>query len=540
MTAPLAPSRSDRLLAAAPSLVAVAVCLPLLGKAFHIDDANFVSFATQVLRDPLRPFASGAVHSNPPGHQYLLALFALPAGPRELPLHLGLLPFTLLALWGCRRLAIRFGACPTWLPGLLVACSPVFLVSATSLMPDVTMLGFLLPAMALLFEDEERPSALRLGAATLLFAVGWTLRFSGLPPLVLAALFSLWRGHRRALVPLLALGAAFGFWTWLSLVQLGAPQTLSPLVVAGSAGSGGLLLLKRILSATAALVLVTALGPAVLALAPARGTRRALELAGAAAMAACTVRPDPLWVLVGLVLLVLAWVRFPVRPPAPASSAGDARRLLGLDPDVLFLVLWAAAGLAVPLLYNQSAAKYLNLPQVPLVLLLVRAAAGDAARVRAALAGAGVSLAVALALVVSDARQAAASRDLILAQVGKARAAGAPRVWIAGIPWGALRYGGLVGATYLGGTLAPGSESLRALAPGDQLLDLSWPGQLAVPAGDVALLEERALEDAFPVRLMSAGAGYWSSDWGAAPFVFSQEPFLRAWRVQVLRAAGPP
>lgn len=541
MTAPPAPSPSDRLLAAAPSLVAVAVCLPLLGKAFHIDDANFVNFAQRVLENPLRPFAQGAVHSNPPGFQYLLALLSLPAGPREWALHLGLLPFTLLALWGVARLAARFGARPPWLAALLVACSPCFLVSATSLMPDVTMLGVLLPAMALLFDDEERPHPLRLAGATALFAVGWTLRFNGLPPLVLAALLSLWRGHRRALVPLLALVAAFAFWTWLSAVQLGAPQTLSPLRVAGVPGEHGLLLLKRLTSAAAALVLVSAIGPAVLALAPARGVRRALEWLGVALIAATTVRPDPLLPLLALPLLALAWVRAPAGLRAPAAAGPpSARPLLGFDPDVLFLVLWAASGLAVPLVYNQSAAKYLNLPQVPLVLLLVRAAGAEPARLRAAARAAAASLLLALALVLADARQAAASRDLVLEQVARARESGAARVWVAGTPWGALQYGPRAGATYLDGTLAPGSAAAALLAPGDELLDLSWPGMLSLPPRDVALREERTLTDPFPIRLMSGGAGFWSSDWGPAPFVFSREPTLVAWRVRILRAIGAP
>ena len=392
---PPAPGRAERLLPLAPFVIAAGAGLVLLGKPFHIDDANFVVFARQVAKAPLHPFAAGAVHSNPPGNQYLLAALSWLFGESETTLHLGLLPFALLALWGLWRLALRFGVRPAWLPGLLVACSPCFLLSETSLMPDVTMLGFLLPAMALLFDDEQAPHPLRLLGATLLFAVGWTLRFNGLPPLGLAALLALSRGHRRARWPLLALGGAFAFWSWLSWVQLGAPQTLSPLIVAGGSGTHGILLLKRLLNASSALALVCAVGPAVLLLRPAPGPRRWLELAGFAAVAACTLVPGPLWPLLGLGLLCAAWLRLP--------RAGELR---GLDKDTLFLLAWAASGLLVPLVYNQSAAKYLNLPQVPLLLLLLRGDAPGAlgSRLRSGLAAAALLLAVALPLLSADLR----------------------------------------------------------------------------------------------------------------------------------------
>ena len=413
----------ERLLRLAPYLVVLAACLSLSDKPFHIDDANFLHFAADVLANPLRPFLAGAIHSNPPGHQYLLALLLL----------------------------------------------------------------------------------------------------------ALAALLSLWRGHRRALVPLLALAAAFLFWTWLSAVQLGAPQTLSPVAVAGSLGTGGGLLRRRLLSAACALLLVTALGPGKLLLQPERGARRALELLGAAAIAGVTVWPVAPLAAAGALLLAAAWFRLPAATRAPGP-------LFGLDPDVLFLLLWAASGLAVPVLYNQSAAKYFNLPQIPLLLLLVRAAGAqaEAQRARAGLAAAAVCVVIALPLLLADLREATARRDLIVEQVAKAKASGAGTVWAAGTPWGMLAYSVRSGARFASSALEPGSVEARALAPGDQVIDLSWPGSLALPAGDVALLEERTLEDAYPLRLMSGGAGYWSSVWGIAPFVFSTEPYQRCWRVRVL------
>jgi hypothetical protein len=508
-------------------------------KPFHIDDATFVRFAREVQAHPLRPFGAGAVHSNPPGFQYLLAGLAWLFGESERTFHLGLLPLTLLAISSITRLATRFGARPAWLPALLCALSPCFLVSASSLMPDVAMLGLVLPALVLLFDDEARPHPLRLLGATLLFAVAWTPRFNGLPVLLLGAGLSLWRRDLRALLPLAALLGAFAFWSWLSAVQLGSPQTLSPLVVAGSGGTHGVLLLKRLLHAASALFLVTALGPLCVLLVPSRGVRRLAEVAGALCFVLSILAPGPLWPLGGLLLLVLAWARVPGAGPL------SERLREALDADTLFLLLWAAAGLAVPVVYNQSAVKYLNLPLLPLVLLCLRrpfgqqGGAAEISPARGLTVAAGLCT-LALALLVSDVRQATASRDLLVDQVQRGRALGGGRVFLAGTPWGAMVYGLDAGGHWLGGTVAPGSDSARALEPGDQLIDLSWPGQLAVPTGGLQLLEEKTADDAYPVRLMGAGAGYWSSDWGIAPFSLGGGPYLTTYRVRVLRKVAEP
>ena len=95
------------------------------------------------------------------------------------------------------------------------------------------------------------------------------------------------------------------------------------------------------------------------------------------------------------------------------------------------------------------------------------------------------------------------------------------------------------GAKWLGGAVAPGTEEAALLQPGDQLLDLSWPGQLSLPPDGLLLLEERSADDPYPVRLMGAGAGYWSSDWGIAPFSFGGGPYMKSWRVRVLRPGTP-
>src|SRR5207237_2560406 len=118
--------------------------------------------------------------SNPPGNACLLAAITALTGEREWAIHLLLLPLTLAGLAGTRWLAALLDIRPGWLPPLLVACSGCFLLSATTLMPDATMLGLVVPAVALVWSDERRPHPLKLAAAALLFAVAWSLRFTGL------------------------------------------------------------------------------------------------------------------------------------------------------------------------------------------------------------------------------------------------------------------------------------------------------------------------------------------------------------------------
>ena len=505
--------RRSVLLEAAPYLVAAAVLLATSNKAFHIDDAVFLSYARGARIHPLQPYLS-AGPSNPPGNVWLLAGLTALFGESERAIHLALLPFALLALAGARWLAALFGVKKAWAVPLLLACSGCFLLSATTLMPDVTMLAFLLPAVALLWSDEGEPRAWKIAAACALFATGWTLRISGVPVLALAALVQLSRHRWRALWPLAALVLSFIGWSVVSRLQTGSAQTLD---TARLHGSFNTLFAFRMVSTAGAYVLTTTLAAAALLLRPRTQPLHLVELIGFALLVLAPLMPFGSTLLAAGALLFFA---ARLRKPA-------------LTRDDLFLWLWVACALAVPAVYNQATAKFLNLLLAPAAILLLRGC--ENAAERRILAACAFGLALAIAVAIADQRQAAALKELTEREVAAARREGAPAIFVAGTGWGAYEYAPRSGATYLGGTVGPGSPEAARLHPGDQLLDLSFPGSLALPRDAVQLVAAGDCPDRFPLRTMVDGAGLWSSQWGLLPFVWSQEPLQPWWRVRIVR-----
>jgi hypothetical protein len=493
---------------AAPYLLAAAVLLVQSGKAFHIDDATFLALARDARQDPLHPYQPGA-QSNPPGAPWLLGAITALFGESERALHLALLPLTLVSIYAVGAAARRLGARDGHAAALLFACSGVVLLPASTLMPDVPMVGAVAGAVALLWSDAEERRWWKIAGASALFAVGWTLRISAAPVLVLAAVIQLSKKNWRAMVPLAVLAAAFAGWSVLSRVETGAAQTVATAQLHGSVNPS--FFVWRGLSTAAALVLFST-GP--LAAAVLRPSRRLVETFALLLFALAPIG----WyatLLVGLGTLAFVLGRL---------------RLPRLDRDVLFLWLWFFGALAVPLLYNQAAAKFVALALPPLLFLVLR---GIQPPPRAVWACAAVSLLVSAAVGAADERYANALRRVTFSQVAKARAE-TPRVFVAGTPWGAEEYAPRAGAVFLWGELMPGSPSAARVARGDQLLDLSHPGSLGIPESAAALVDHGVIEDALPLRTMSDGAGLWSSHVGLLPWVVSTGPIQPWWRVRIV------
>ncbi|HEX4824962.1 MAG TPA: hypothetical protein VFV19_11690 [Candidatus Polarisedimenticolaceae bacterium] len=188
--------------AAWPALVlAAAVLLPFLGKAYTIDDPLFLYQARHVLEDPLHPTAFDVVWSlephrmsalmaSGPGMAYLLVPTLL-AGGAEWVAHLTQLLLLALAIVATASLALTLDGDETQArrASLLLAATPAVLGMAATAMPDVAAmaLGVLgLERTAAFGRDARRGqavvAALYLGAATLcrshlaaLAVVAWLL-----------------------------------------------------------------------------------------------------------------------------------------------------------------------------------------------------------------------------------------------------------------------------------------------------------------------------------------------------------------------------
>lgn len=143
--------------------------LPLLNKAYHIDDPLFVWTAQQVLKTPfdfygyMTNWSKSETHmyevmQNPPLLSYYLAPFGAVLGWSEWIMHGLMLPLTALCAAGTYMAARRFCRMPMLAAGVVVF-SPAFLVSAAQVMSDVPMVACWSWALYCWMRalDEDRP-----------------------------------------------------------------------------------------------------------------------------------------------------------------------------------------------------------------------------------------------------------------------------------------------------------------------------------------------------------------------------------------------
>ena len=134
-------------------LMLTALCLvPFANKAVHIDDTLFIRAAQNIQKHPanfygfqMNWFGWSAPmvdnFDNPPLACYYLALVGSLAGWLEPTLHLAFLLPALAAAWGMFSLAKSFSTRPLF-AALVGVLTPVFLISATTLMCDVLLVAF--------------------------------------------------------------------------------------------------------------------------------------------------------------------------------------------------------------------------------------------------------------------------------------------------------------------------------------------------------------------------------------------------------------
>lgn len=198
------------------AIAAVATLVPFLGKAFQIDDPLFVWTARHIAKHPLDFYGfevlwystwepMSQVTQNPPLGCYYLAAVGSVFGWSEKILHAAMIVPAWAALAGVYVLAHRFGARP--LPAaLMTLATPVFLLSATSVMCDVPMLALWLWTLALWDSGLRDRKPLRLWSAGVLIAATTLTKYFGVCLLPLFAAYSLTvdrRGWRTWIMPLL-------------------------------------------------------------------------------------------------------------------------------------------------------------------------------------------------------------------------------------------------------------------------------------------------------------------------------------------------
>lgn len=422
-----------------PALVALALVLcllPFVGKGFTIDDPLFLWLAQHIQASPGDPFGfyvnwsegplpMHAVTMNPPGMGYLLAAAGGIVGWSERALHAVVMIPAAVASLSTFGLARRLGGDPLSATAIAVL-TPVFLVSATTVMADTTLLAFWCGGLWCFLAglDSRRSAWLWLSGVLILCAA--LTKYFGIALVPLLAVYLWLREPRWMLawgVLLLPLAGLLGHELWLDGMY-GHSVLLAGFSHATAGGdpsqlTGGARLLVGLAFAGGCL-------PVALALAPWLWTRRVhvvvaglLALAVADAVLGFGLGPFSLlglgkWpVAVALQFLVM-WV-------AGVAVAGLAlSELREREPDAVLLALWLLGTLVFAIFLNWTQSARTFLPAAPaLGILLARRLAAREVGWRAGPGFAVAACAVlAFSVAAADARWASQVRD-VAARVGE-------------------------------------------------------------------------------------------------------------------------
>jgi 4-amino-4-deoxy-L-arabinose transferase-like glycosyltransferase len=202
------------LLARYPTLLPVlAICglcaamlLPFIDKPFHMDDPMFLWTARQIQKDPLNFYGFDVdwqnyavpMHvemKNPPLSAYYIALVTAIFGWGERPLHIAYLLINMATAVGTFFVARRFTK-HAFLAAVLAMISPVFLVTATSVMSDMpAQLFWVWSIFAWVYAvDEDKPWLLPV--AGLLVAAGALTKYPNMNVIPLLGAFAVMNRKR--------------------------------------------------------------------------------------------------------------------------------------------------------------------------------------------------------------------------------------------------------------------------------------------------------------------------------------------------------
>lgn len=517
-------------------------------KPVHLDDPLYVRVAERMLVSPADPHGFrinwegkdlpasiyGAYHF--PLWPSLIALPLRIIGDREAAMHLAQVPFTALALFSTALLATALRA-PAWLALGLLAASPAFLVSATTLMPDVPCLALFLAGMLSI----AGPGPFRPARSAVLLTMSGFMKLSAMA-LLPAVAAAAWIRSRSLLRTALVPGAALlilAAWPVFELVRAPAGTAFPDLPSWKFAWTPGALVAKLAYAGTAMALAVVHPGVWWVLLG-ARFRRRGTLRAGAAALGCAAL-------FLGLAGLGAWEGRVPPVWSPPPEGASRFWALAGTFPFCAWLVLvameaWrerrsAPAGLLLLLAWVASAllgaviaAPFAGVRYVllgtPAVAILVARELVPWWKVRWGRAAVGALLAGTLwlgsAAAWADYRHARCVKGLVLTAVQKLKEDGS-RGWLTA-HWGLQYYGERLGLrqteTPSAGpragdvVIVAGNTFNHAYVPASGLESEVW---LTLVCGDGEI----------PLRLMHprSSAGFHGLGW--LPYSFSRDPIER-------------
>ena len=521
----------------------LAMLIPLLGaldRAVMIDDTLFLKAATQILRDPLRPFAFTVnwygweepfwdVFKNPPGVAYWLAAAQTLGGTSEVALHVAMLPFAIAAVLAGIGLARRFAGDSPFITAMWAA-SPAFLISASTLMADVPSLAFSLWGLHLWIRgvDRDAPRLRWLGAllAGAAIAVKYTAGVSFLTLPLYAVVIGGRRGLARKVVDLAPAAIVPFAWVALTAATRGRVHVFDALLVVGGGvePEAGWFAHRGI----ALLTFLAATGVFPLALVIA-GLRTRLFVIGAVGAGLVAMLATPgLWPSEGLRAGVVPLVGVLAAAGAAALLivAREAARGGPGAHDAIFLAAWVTIHLVYLWLWSWTVAGRFVLPMlVPVAFALARALGARPGQPiprhveRWLLATAAVTLAFGALLLRADGYAGDFHRRAASAIVEQSSGR---RVFFLG-GWGFQHYAERAGMRRL-------DSREPHVSPGDLIVQPYYTTNNHVPAMIAPRLARVGnLAAAMPtlgLQTMNpqAGAGFYSSLYGPLPFFAARLP----------------
>lgn len=524
-------------------LACLLLLLPFISKPLHIDDPMYVWAAEHILERPLDPYGfdvswgfavrpMSAVMKNPPLVSYYLAAVIAVFGTSEIALHAALLLPAIGVVLGTYELARELGSAPL-LAAAATLVTPVFLLSATTVMSDVAMLCSYVWAVWFWMRGMRSGRADWLMVAAVLVAVAALTKYFGITLLPLLAAYGLARTRRLGtwILPLLIPVAV------LAAYQVGTTQLYGRGLLFDAAGyatqqrwSGGPPLVATMLKALAftggccAAMFVTAAAAAPL---------RALLLAMVGATAAvAAVAHDPVArELVGFPAGAAVLVQLALWAGAGAALLVMlARRLWSMgDAEAMLLALWIVGTFCFAVFVNWSVAGRSILPMAPPAAIVAASffttrgsasatAPGQFTRRRSKhRAWAGLVLVAILSLVVAVADDSYARSQRRAATELAALRARSTRLWFTG-HWGFQHY--------IRHAAEPIDAERLNLAPGEIVI---YPENntavVALPPGTVRKTDTREYR-VFPLAttMLPGRSGFYSDVFGPLPFFIGPVP----------------
>lgn len=520
------------------TVLVLAALGPFLAKPFNIDDPLFIWLAQHVQAHPGDPFGFPVnwygkvnqmwqVTENPPVAGYYFALAGSVLGWSEIGLHLAGLLAALAVILGTHRLASRLGGNPL-LAAAAVLFTPIFLVSASTVMCDVLMLAFWVWAVVFWVEGLEQDRAAKIVVAGLLVALAMLTKYFGVALVPLLAVHGVLAKRKPGvwmaglLIPLAALGA----YQWLTLALYGHALLAGAIGFATAAQHD--LGFSKLAGGVIALAFTGGGAASAVFLAPALWRFRTLAalLAGTALVVGplCFsgfllhkyVALDDPAIRTAVSMQLIFWAAGGVL--VLALTAADLLRNIR-DPRAWLLALWVAGTFVFTAFTNWTVNGRSLLPLLPAVgiLLARRWECRGRNRPRALQTGFLASAALAVLVAQSDFQLAITVRRS--AQETMSRYKDQAAVWFEG-HWGFQYYIEQLGAL-------PVDSQHSFVRSGDLLIlplhntDISQPAPDLVARRDVLSVANPSWLTTWNAAL---GAGFYSSVVGPLPFGFGRTP----------------